>query len=428
MATSVVHAERSGDAPVVAGEVGAPAYALCPDERRVAPGQRCTNDAHAGSLDARWRSPSGDYSTSLQAVASLLARGPARAQPDGTVIDTGDLGSALRGVFGKQGGAHWLWYVWGARDSRKLEVNDVGYLDRANQYGTGGELQFRTLQPWAHTLETSTRLTPVWLQNFDDRPTQRTVALTTSARFASFWGLSLGLNAFARRFDDREVGDGAALERAGGGGFTLGLESDPRARVSARFNSSGELVSGGRALRADVTLLLRALPQLDFELDPQLVYARGEPRYAATLGDRTYVFGRLDARSVGAIVRATYTFTPRLTLQAYAQLFLASRHFYDLSTFDARALGPRPAIHLRDLQAGATLPDSNPDTQEGAIDATVVLRWEFRPGSLLYLVYTRSQLPAQALQPGQVGRLDLHAVSRRPASDVVLLKLSYWWG
>jgi hypothetical protein len=63
-----------------------------------------------------------------------------------------------------------------------------------------------------------------------------------------------------------------------------------------------------------------------------------------------------------------------------------------------------------------------------ALNANVVLRWEWRPGCLLYLVYTRSQAPALTLAPGEVAHLDLRAVRRAPAADVALLKVAYWWG
>jgi len=425
MATSVVRGDASG--PTLADPV-AP-QVLCPDGTKVAPGQRCASDAHAASLDARWRSGSGDYDAVFQAVASLLDRGPDRPLPDGTVIHPGDVGTGLRAGFAKEGGDHWLWGAWAARDSRTLELNDVGYNDRANQYGFGGELTFRTLTPWAHTLETSTKLEPIVLNNEDHLPIQRTLLLVASAHLDSYWTVTAATKGVLAHFDDREVGDGAALERAGGADFALELASDPRARLSGHLNTAYERLSNGaRAYQAEVGLLLRALPRLDLELIPQLLFARGEPRFAGTAPGGDYLFGKLDARSAGAVLRATWTFTPRLTLQTYAQLFLASRHYSELSSYAPSPADPRPAIHLGDLVPGAAAPPENPDTQEVALNANVVLRWEWRPGCLFYLVYTRSQSPALTLAPGEVAHLDLHAVRRAPAADVALLKVAYWWG
>ena len=68
-----------------------------------------------------------------------------------------------------------------------------------------------------------------------------------------------------------------------------------------------------------------------------------------------YRFGVLRAASVGSTLRATYTFTPRLTLQTYAQIFLAFRHYSDFSSFATsarpvtRAAWTSCACHCRSL-------------------------------------------------------------------------------
>src|SRR5204862_6497281 len=107
-------------------------------------------------------------------------------------------------------------------------------------------------------------------------------------------------------------------------------------------------------------------------------------------------------------------------------VLVASNHYSEPSLFRPQPGGPA-VIHLADLQPGAA-PATNPDGREGALNASVVLRWEWRPGALLYLVYTRAQAPQLTMPPGEVGKLDLRAVGRAPATDVVLVKLSYWWG
>ena len=173
------------------------------------------------------------------------------------------------------------------------------------------------------------------------------------------------------------------------------------------------------------------MPQFDIDLIPTAVYTSGEPRYvAAGLTPGQYLFGKLEAKSVGATVRATYTFTPRLTLQTYAQLFLASGHYDQFSSFQSDPAAARPAVRLADLQAfaGARAPATNPDFQEGVLNVNVVVRWEYMLGSTLFLVYTRAQVPSVTLAPGEAAALSVGAVNRAPAQDVLLLKVSYWWG
>jgi hypothetical protein len=84
-------------------------------------------------------------------------------------------------------------------------------------------------------------------------------------------------------------------------------------------------------------------------------------------------------------------------------------------------------VPLEALQPfSAPLPE-NPDTIEGLLNANVVLRWEYALGSTLFFVYTRSQVPSVTLLPGETGSIGFLPVSRAPAADVVLVKLSFFW-
>ncbi len=75
---------------------------------------------------------------------------------------------------------------------------------------------------------------------------------------------------------------------------------------------------------------------------------------------------------------------------------------------------------------GGTLPQ-NPDFEQGVLNINVVLRWEYMLGSILYVVYTRAQVPTTVLGPTDMGTLNLGAVGRAPTSDAALVKLSFWW-
>ena len=180
------------------------------------------------------------------------------------------------------------------------------------------------------------------------------------------------------------------------------------------------------ALEGDITF--RILPQLDVQLLPQAVYTFGEPRYTGIVNaPGQYLFGRLLAKSVGATLRATYTFTPRLTLQVYTQLLLASKHYYDFSSIQSDPNGPRPVAHLSDLQP-AEAPATNPDYVEPITNLSAVLRWEYLPGSILYLVYTRSHAPFPTFMRGEEATLDFGAFRTGVAYDAFLLKFTYWIG
>ncbi|HET6279370.1 MAG TPA: DUF5916 domain-containing protein, partial [Polyangia bacterium] len=107
------------------------AGALCPTTAVVVTeAGRCFNDAYVASADGRWRSASGDYAASGQVTGSLLAGGPSRPQRDGLVIEPGHPAAGAIVWLAKQGGPNWLWSVWQGLSGKRLELNDIGYLDR----------------------------------------------------------------------------------------------------------------------------------------------------------------------------------------------------------------------------------------------------------------------------------------------------------
>jgi hypothetical protein len=121
---------------------------------------------------------------------------------------------------------------------------------------------------------------------------------------------------------------------------------------------------------------------------------------------------------------------PTMTLQTYAQLFLASVSYGQL--FETIKSGPKPYIYLSDL--APPMRDLNPSafySRNSVLNINAVFRWEYLPGSVLYLVYTRAQASGLApLQSDAEGRpiqpfLDLRALGRGPTEDVFLVKLSY---
>ncbi len=404
---------------------GGPPAEVCPDGTTTAPLGRCFNNAYVGAIDWRWRSPGGDWVTGGQATASVLDQGPPRQVPDGTVINPGDVGPGLFAYLNKEGGEHWVGDAQVEYEGRKLDYNDLGFNQRANDYRWSLDAEWRDLKPWWSLLERHARFEYFGRTNLDGRWIGSGYQLNVSGTLKNFWQFFTEVHWRPTHYDDREVGDGTTLERAGLFGYELELSSNPAKPVSFNFQTQTQVLYDGFSFNGQGGLLLRTLPQLDLELLPTGIYTFGEPRFAELGLPGQYIFGKLDAKSIGLTVRGTYTFAPRLTLQAYGQLFLASGHYNDFTYF--QSLGPGQVVHLSDLRPYSASLATNPDFQEGILNLNIVLRWEYRLGSTLFLVYTRSQVPSVMLTPGEAANLNLTSVARAPAADVVLVKLTYFW-
>lgn len=388
---------------------------------------RCFRDAYVGGVDGRWRSGSGDFVVGGQSVVSAIAGGPPALLRDGTILGPGALGSGTNLTVAKDGGKHWVWAFEGALLTRKLELNDAGFLGRANQASGGLDVTYRTKEAWGPTLETATKLELRHARNLGGLVLRDFYQVNTTVLLRNSWTLFTELHYRAPYFDDREVGDGTALERAGLFGWEWSVRGDPRGRFAGQLFGTLQRLSNGWRADLEGGVIVRPAARVDLELIPDLAFSRGEPRFVEAEDAGRLLFGRLEAGQVGVTARTTYTFTPRLTLQGYAQLFLAAGRYGDFSTY-MRAASSTPTIRLDDLSPMGGAPSDQHDFQRAALNATVVLRWEYRLGSVLYVVYTRSQVPQVELMQGERPRLDLTLLPRAPAADVLLVKLSYRLG
>ncbi|HMI91192.1 MAG TPA: DUF5916 domain-containing protein, partial [Polyangiales bacterium] len=403
-------------------------YERCPGGQQRPVGKRCFHDAYVVSTDLGWRSPGGDYALRAQGYASAVANGPSRTLADGTVIASGDLGAGGTLRLSKQGGEHWLLDGTFGAHSRRLDFNDLGFMDRQNDLRGGAYLEYRTLDPWGLLLETHTSVLGYGQNNLDGLALWRGAMLMETLVLDGGWVVTVGGQVAGSRFDDREIGDGTALERSELLGVFEAISTDPRLPFVLAAQSAQERMHNGSNFSAQLDVLWRPASMVELQITPAYSDNAGEPRYAGTgTIAEDLVFGHLHARSAGVTLRASYAFSPTLSLQSYAQLFLASGFYYDYRHFSAAPSGPRPVVHLRDLEPGRA-PELRPDFERASLALNVVLRWEYHLGSTLYLLYARSQDPDVVLDPERIPQLAPGRIGSAPATDVVMLKLAYWFG
>jgi hypothetical protein len=420
---------ESGTYPVLSGMN----LELCPSGVTQAPGSRCFRDSYVAGFDALWRSASGDYIANGAFIESLVHGGPPATQLDGTTIGSGARGPGGWMRIAKEGGKLLASASYSGAGQR-LDYNDVGFMPRQNLHELKTSIGYRTLAAGRFTLETSSALEVTERRSLTGLDLGQVYELNSRMRLLNFWSLFVAADVAPAHFDDREVGNGAALERGGYVGGRLDLVTDPKLRIVMSLSAGAQAIQhDAQAFTVQGTLTFSPAPQFNVSLIPQATWSAGEPRYtaqtvpsAADPNVSDSVFGKLRATSVGATLRANYTFAPRLTLQTYAQAFLAAGHFAELHAL-ATVSGQR--IRIVDLSTAAAVGTglaTTPDFEEAALNLNVVFRWEYSLGSTLFLVYSRSQVP----ELGNISTpasLQLRALGARASADVILLKLSYWW-
>ena len=143
--------------------------------------------------------------------------------------------------------------------------------------------------------------------------------------------------------------------------------------------------------------------------------AISDPTATATYGKR-YVFADLEQRTFALETRVDWTLTSRLSFQLYLQPFIASGDFHD---YHALA-----AARTRDYTP-YTYSAADPDFNFRSVRGSAVARWEFRPGSALYVVWNENRADVAPFGDFRLRR-DLRAIPTAPSHDVFLIKFSYW--
>ena len=416
--------------------------------------------AHVASADFVLFNEQHSLTLSGQATGSLINGGGRAVLRDGTVFDAGSgaSGSGVGGgagvltldytgeYTGAFGGVDWM--------SKTFTTRDLGFQRRANLARAFGIFNLRQPHPTGLTqrIQLST-FGKVVRNSMLDVQLYAQLGMELNISWINSWYSQIGDWLEAQGADDRELQDGTPLERQKGTFLYTYHSTDQRKPMHLelfggyRRDLGG--VQGQRYYEADVTIGLRPHPQLEgaldlgYSLDDGTIRSLGAATTVpsasappagftdaadAVKHDRLYLLAPLRARSITATLRATFAFSPTLTLQAYAQLFTAGLAYGD--ALRVQVAPGKALVHLSDLSpAQATDLAPNNDDREAGLNVNLILRWEWRLGSTLYLVYAHQTSNAYNPTPMRRGldlNAELGALSRSQGAangDSVLLKI-----
>jgi hypothetical protein len=414
---------------------------LCPDGKARSQDGRCLHNATAAELDLKYTTADGAWLAYGSLFGSLISGGPPRTQRDGTTIGSGDAGAGWVAQVAKAAG-HWTANLQHIAYGPHLELNDAGFVRQQNVARIIFETGWRefdrgpTRRIYASILLSGSN-------SFDGVPNDRVIDLQIQTDWKNVWYTELHLKRFPGIFDNRETTDGARTQRADGWGTDWIWRTDRTRPLYSELTGSVRTTWQGYSLSISESAVFRPARGFEIALAPTLDRVTGDPRWVKSStncqprsslnpdGSKTYCFGLQDAVAPSVTLRTILTFTPTLTLQTYAQLFLSSVLYGQL--FETTKFGPKPNIYLSDLGPSLGNP-SDFDKRDSVLNLNVVFRWEYLAGSFLYLVYTRTQAgglaPPQYNADGQPIRppvLDVGALGRGPIENVFLLKLSYYF-
>lgn len=231
--------------------------------------------------------------------------------------------------------------------------------------------------------------------------------------------------------------------------FDFNISSDSRKALVASI--SGHYYTGveGDTIRvASIGLRWKPKSNISLSVTPEYTWGNStaqwvtkidDPMMTATYGSR-YIFADIDQKTLSCTIRLNWIFTPRLSLQAYIQPFIAVgayRDFKELArpkSYDFNIYGQGNStisfeedVYTVDPDGASPAPAfaiGNPDFNYKSLRGTIVLRWEYRLGSILYFVWTQNR--SDYANPGDLrfGR-DLRHLLNAPGDNIFMVKFTY---
>ena len=387
-------------------------------------------------------------------------------RPDADYVEVDEGRTSLSGHIGELSVAHggsWDASVQLKQVSPGFELNDLGFQTRADSRSVAtflgrsvnrqmGFLRSHSYAAWQFR---------VW--NFGGDRILDGYAGSLNASFTNFWSAGVQGGIRPEYLNDRLTRGGPLSAQPAQWNFNAFVETDSRKPLSLELSAAyREDASGLRERSFGAFSTLRPSSAVRVQLGPRFSHNDYTAQYVRTTVDAAatdtygarYVFGALDQTTVSLETRLDWTFTPRLSLQLYAQPFVSAGRYSDFKELttpgefafaaygeDRGTLCSFGGVYLADPVAARPCPEAlpaandpdfrvrfgDPDFNVRSLRGNAVLRWEYRPGSTLFFVWQQERSGFEPFGDFDLDR-DARAIFDGPSHNVFLIKAAYWIG
>lgn len=359
-------------------------------------------------------------------------------------------GYAASLYFERNAGEHWLWNFSGSAESPNFELNDLGRLGGADDIDLSGGVTYRVTRPGKLFRQWSANIFAFNNFNYGLQRQEGIIELNTNQQWLGFQQTYFGTYYRPAFQSDLLTRGGPLMGAPDQYGANFEFNSGESSNFLWNVDLSGDRDEfGGYEAEVEFSLRLRPVPALELSLSPSYAVGRDTRQFLASRTDGSevnyggrYIFGTIDQRTISAQLRLNYAMSPDLTIEGYVEPFAANgsySRFGELPSPRSRTLrrygtdnttiarNSDGSYTVTDAEQGVTFPLRNPDFHQVSLRGNLVLRWEWRPGSTLYLVWQQDRGEFQNAR-GNVVPGDLFRAFGKDGQQFVALKVSYWLG
>jgi hypothetical protein len=339
-----------------------------------------------------------------------------------------------------QGGVTWR--------SPGLEINDIGFMrnaDEINHFFWGG---YRINKPFSIFRRFQVNYNHWSSWDFSGKHLYLAYNTNFNTQFKNFWGVGSGIHWDAKDLSNNALFGGPTLRKSAGIGNWWFAYTDGRKKVQFNYNlfNFWAFNKGVRVMEHSLFVRFQPANAFNFSIGPGIsnqdrdIQSVGETDFGETT---RYIAATVEQRTLFTTIRLNYNITPNLTLQYYGQPFISRARFKDYKYITdplARELSDQFEVYSdqqlqwneseelfevdENLDGQIDYDFSNEDFSFIQFRSNLVARWEYVPGSELFLVWTQGVTNSGDPSEGLVRSLSDNVFTNR-AHNIFLIKWTY---
>lgn len=394
----------------------------------------------------------GSYIAGSKDAILRLQRSSARyfQQPDAAHLEIDSTRTSLSGTggmvgIGKEGNSKFIASQKIFWRSPGLELNDMGYMKQADIIGSESMIGYRETKPGKILRSYSLGLSLNYAWDFAGNPVNGKTELETEFWFNNKWIGQIHLNRFFTAYDNRLLRGGYSLKTDPYTLVFVTAQTDESRNLSFNVQYNGAWFTDG------FTSLQRFAPGIKIRFSPrfnigsQVDYENNKNaiQYVTAFGTEQQpiaILGALKQKTLGITVRAGFYFTPTFALQYYGSPFISTGRYVSFrevtdplnDSFEKRFyLFSKAETTLENdtytLSHGSkTFAFQNPDFTMLEFRSNFVLRWEYKPGSVFYFVWTHQRNGYNSAFNPEMGE-NMDSLFGIFPDNMFLIKLNYYF-
>ena len=355
-------------------------------------------------------------------------------------------GTGGKAEFGKAGSGNWNYnggFLW---RSPEMELNDVGFLREADNMKQYTGLFYKTLKPFGRFRQINSSLNQFTTYDFDGNYNRFQLESVNFANFKNNWWTEIGFLFKPRIYSNTALRGGPRFRYSNefANWWFFGTDSRKKLRFRMGYVISRAKQDHFAYYNLEAGFTYQPTDAFNFSFFPEYSYNPNKTQYVTEksfMGDPRYVTAEIDNQTLVATLRLNYTINPNLSIQFYAQPFVSQGNYSNFNYItDATADDLYDRFQLYDDEQIANIDgvyeiDENKDgTVDYSFDepdfafvqyrSNLVVRWEYIPGSEIFLVWSQGVNGMGDPTDSLFENLNKEIVQQQP-DNTYLFKITY---